>query len=491
MSVQLISYKAETTARKFHRSEAFFRGLMGPIGSGKSVACVNEVLRNAFSQAPNEACIRKTRWAAVRNTYPELKSTTIKTWQDWVPDSICPIVWGAPITGTMRVRLPDNTKVELEILFLALDKPKDVKKLLSLELTGIWFNEAREIPKSVVDAGTGRVGRYPPKREGGPTQKSVIADTNPPDDDHWWYRFAEHDPAPDEVVPTNWEFFQQPPALIEVAGDWHPNPVAENIVNLPGGYSYYLDQLSGKSRDWIKVYVLGQYGTVQDGRPVYPGYNDDIHCAKAPIQAHPKVPLLLGWDFGLTPACIVCQLTPRGRLIVLREFVAERMGLEQLVTQVVKPELKRLYPNHGIGLSVGDPAGNAGSDTDERSCMDVLKANGIRTIPASSNSPMRRIRAVSRQLSVLVDGMPGFQISPECKVLRKGFNGGYKYNRIQISGDERYRDVPDKNRFSHPHDALQYIAMTALASDEREKEKKAAMQNVQQHHRVVVSSAGY
>lgn len=486
---QVIRYKAEPTAKKFHRSTAFLRGLMGPIGSGKSVACVNEVLRNAFNQAPNEAKIRKTRWAAVRNTYPELKSTTIKTWQDWIPDSICPIVWGAPIAGTLRCRLPDGTRVEMEILFLALDKPKDVKKLLSLELTGIWFNEAREIPKSVVDAGTGRVGRYPPKREGGPTQKSVIADTNPPDDDHWWYRFAENDPQADEVVPDNWEFFQQPPALIERGGSWQPNPTAENISNLPGGFSYYLDQLSGKSRDWIKVYILGQYGTVQDGRPVYPGYNDDIHCAKATIPAHPKAPLMLGWDFGLTPACIVCQVTPRGRFIVLHEFVAERMGLEQFVTQVVKPSLRQMYPSHGVALSVGDPSGSSGSDTDEQSCMDVLKKLKIRTIPANSNSPMKRIAAVTNQLNKLVDGMPGFQISPTCRVLRKGFNGGYKYNRIQVAGDERYRDIPDKNRFSHIHDALQYIAMTALDFDERSK-AMSQYQN-QSSTTVAISSAGY
>ena len=38
------------------------------------------------------------------------------------------------------------------IIFLALDQPKDVKKLLSLELTGVFINEAREISKDIVDA---------------------------------------------------------------------------------------------------------------------------------------------------------------------------------------------------------------------------------------------------------------------------------------------------------------------------------------------------
>ena len=41
-----IKYRAEKTALRFHRSEAFVRGLMGPIGSGKSVACTEEIKRD-------------------------------------------------------------------------------------------------------------------------------------------------------------------------------------------------------------------------------------------------------------------------------------------------------------------------------------------------------------------------------------------------------------------------------------------------------------
>jgi hypothetical protein len=40
--------------------------------------------------------------------------------------------------------------------------------------------------------------------------------------------------------------------------------------------------------------------------------------------------------------------------------------------------------------------------------------------------------------------------------LRKGFQGGYQFRRLQVSG-ERYGDKPEKNIYSHPHDALQYV----------------------------------
>ena len=57
-------------------------------------------------------------------------------------------------------------------------------------------------------------------------------------------------------------------------------------------------------------------------------------------------------------------------------------------------------------------------------------------------------------------GEPGFVIDKRCKTLRKGFQGGYKYKRIQVGGsDDRFRDVPDKDKYSHPHDALQYLCL--------------------------------
>jgi hypothetical protein len=39
----------------------------------------------------------------------------------------------------------------------------------------------------------------------------------------------------------------------------------------------------------------------------------------------------------------------------------------------------------------------------------------------------------------------------------KGFISGYHYRRMQVSGESRYDEKPNKNRYSHPHDALQYL----------------------------------
>ncbi len=455
MSDRVRHYFQEPTPARFHVSDKFVRGIRGPFGSGKSVGCVMEIVMRAFRQVAGPDGRRRSRWAIVRNTYGELKTTTIKTWQDWIPDDICPIVYDAPIRGEMTVKQPDGTTVELEVLFVALDRPDHVRKLLSLELTGCWINEARWVPLQILEAMTGRVGRFPAKIDGGSSWSGIIMDTNPPDTDHWWYRFAELE------TPEGWEFFAQPPAIIydNAVGVWKPNPLAENVNNHTNGYEYWLRQVPGKVREWIKVYLCGEYGAVLEGKVVYPEYNDDIHYREAEIAHAANLPLGLGFDFGLTPAVVFGQVTPRGRLIVMDELCAESMGIRQFLRDVVIPLLHTRYKDIRRILVVGDPAGNSRAPTDESTCFDELRAAGFQPTAAPSNAFLPRREAVAGFLTKLVDGQPGFVLGPRCRKLRKGFLGGYNYRRIAVGGADRFKDEPDKNEYSHPHDALQYLAM--------------------------------
>ena len=461
----LIKYRPPgKVAANFHQSEAFVRGLKGPVGSGKSSTCCMEIMRHTLKQVPYNG-VRRARWAVIRNTYPELKSTTIKTWENWFNSDIAPIKWDTPITSTIKIRdCGDGNALELEVVFLALDKASETGKLRSLELTGGWINEASEVPKEVFDMLTQRVGRYPPKTMGGPTHPCVILDTNPPDDDHWYYKFAE------EERPDNWDFFDQPGGLIRVQeGDevWYePNPHAENIFNLTQGYDYYLNMIGGKTDDWIKIFVLGQYGTTADGKPVYPEYNDKIHVASEELEVNPHLPVYLGWDFGLTPACIIGQMTPRGQLVILDELVAEDMGIRQFAGEVVKPLLMNKYAGCRFE-SVGDPAGVARASTDERTCYQELLEVGIASEPADTNDFIPRRESVAFFLTRMAGGEPGFLLSPNCRTLRKGLIGGYRYERLKVAG-ERYRDRPVKDRFSHPHDALQYLCMKARGGNQKQ-----------------------
>ena len=52
--------------------------IMGPLGSGKTYGCIQRLLAQCMEQEPNAQGERLTRWCIIRNTYPDLTSTTMK-----------------------------------------------------------------------------------------------------------------------------------------------------------------------------------------------------------------------------------------------------------------------------------------------------------------------------------------------------------------------------------------------------------------------------
>ena len=422
----------------FYWDDSFVSGIRGPIGSGKSTACAFRPWRHLMQMEPDRRGWRKARWAVVRNTYPELKTTTIKTWHQWFPREMGAWQDEGPPTHVIR-----GDGLDMEVMFLALDRPDDVRKLLSLELTGAWVNEARETPKAIVDGLTGRVGRYP-AGGGNKGWSGVILDTNPPDTDHWWYKLAE------ENCPAEFKFFRQP------AGD---GPDAENLSNLPDGY-YHRASL-GKEPEWVKVYVRGEYGFVQDGKPVYPEFRERLHFAD--VEAVPKWPVHIGLDFGLTPAAVFGQLSPTGAWRWIDEFVCEYAGAKQFAA-LLAAKIKRDFPQFTIGGITGDPSGADGSPADsEMTVFDIMNAelskSNMRAVPAPSNDFTLRREAVSVAMSRIIDGEAGLVIGPKCVQTRKAMAGGYRYKRVQVTGADRFHDKPDKNSFSHPAEAGQYLML--------------------------------
>ena len=453
--------------KNFMKDDTFFRGIRGPVGSGKSVGCCIEVFRRALGQNKGPDGIRKSRWAIIRNTNPQLRTTTIKTWLDWFPEEDWgKFTWSVPYTHHIK-----KGDIDLEIIFLALDRPEDVKKLLSLELTGIWINEARELPKSIIDACTMRVGRFPSMRDGGPSWTGVIADTNAPEEDHWWPIMAGEVPIPDHipreqakmlVTPENWRFYTQPAGMEEVRNeegeleDYIPNKSAENQANMMK--SYYPNLIQGKTKSWIDVYVMNRLGHIQDGKPVYPMFAPDVHVAKEEIPVAAGVPLYVGVDFGLTPAAVFGQKV-RGRWMLHSEIVAIDMGIVRFA-EVMRNELATRFAAAGEVIIYGDPAGDFRAQTDESTPFHILRGAGLRAFPTHSNSVDLRLEAVSSQLTKMVEGKPALLIDRRCPTLIKGFESGYAYKRMEVSG-ERYADKPDKNMFSHVHDAAQYLFLGA------------------------------
>lgn len=484
-------YADVPTVRNFALSNKFIRGLMGPFGSGKSSGCVMEIIRRAKEQVPGKDGIRRSRWVAVRNTYRQLQDTTIRTFHDWIPPQYFG-QWRAQDHDYIITQIPG---CHIEILFRALDRPDQVSNLLSLEVTGAWINEAREVPKAIFEAVQGRVGRFPAVKDGGCTWAGIIMDTNPPDTDSWWYRNFE------ESLNVNGELCNErlcPTCKVPAIKDENIylckthgqiesvecNDAAYHVFNRntdfqqayckthtnialfkqPSGLSrkaenkrflrenYYTNLARGKDPEYIKVYINGDYGFVMDGRPVYHEYADAIHCQE--IKSLPKSTVYVGIDFGLTPAAVYTQMSPTGQWLVLDELCAEDMGIDRFSDQMLQFQSQH-YRSYTFEY-FADPAGNQKAQTDEKTCYQILASKGIYVAPGEQDLTIR-LESVRKPLTTLLGTRPGLLVSPRCKTLRKGFQGGYQFRRLQMS-QERYTEQPDKNEYSHPHDALQYVA---------------------------------
>jgi hypothetical protein len=462
-------YIPSRTGKIFHESANFIDLVIGPYGSGKSTMCAERIVRSACAMPAWSSGRRKSKWIIVRNTSGELYSTTLPTWLAWFGELGDITKRQKPLLTYEHLFNDGHGMIELDLIFLALDREDDVRKIKSLEATGVYINELSEVPQAALSHFKGRVNHRYPSRAfcSEPYYSGIIADTNPPDVDHWIYKTFETQAL------DSYRIFHQPPGLLKDRdGKWRRNADADNAENLAD--DYYLKLAEGQTEDFVKVFCLGEYGSVGFGKRVYPEYNDDLHsCGE--LKEIQGQPIHLGWDFGLTPACVVSQLSERGQFRVLKEYTAEDMGIKTFAESIVLPGLARDFPYCKIGRSVADPSGLKQDEImEELSCIGTLNILGIHTNGARTNAIDPRLGAVRYFLNRMVDGKPGFIISRTgCPILRRGFIKGYVYKRISVSGEERYRDIPHKSPESHPHDGLQYSALewasNEIVADKGEK----------------------
>lgn len=435
-------YQPSPTIKRFQAADAFVRFIRGPVGGGKTTGCCQEIMRRAREQKPNSDGIRRTRWAIIRNTYGMLKDTSAKTWLEWYPEE-----WFGKFNRTQgdmkhHIKLGD---IDCEVLFRALDTPDDVKKVLSLELTGAFVNEVRELPKEIIDALTDRVGRFPPVRDGGATWRGIIGDTNPPDEDHW---FHEMEASP----PPGWAFFVQPGGVVRRDDQWIANPEAENNGNLEA--NYYLTRAAGKRDDYIRVYYGNQFGFVNEGKPVFPEFHDAIHSAKADIPLIPNTPVYIGIGLAQHSGALFGQRRQNGQWILIDELVQEFGGavrFADLLAQKMAADFPAGTRFLVYALRPDDPYGA------EAEQVQILRGRGVVASPCRIHDATLRREAVAGALSRLIGGDPGLLVSPRCRVARKALAGGYSYAPIQGRGEQRYHDEPAKNRYMPIAEAAQYM----------------------------------
>ena len=439
-------YDPIPTLRSFHGCEAPMRCIVGPVGSGKTTAASWELCYYLPKHIFETYGITQTRWVVLRNTYRELEDTTKKTIEYWFD-------WGN-FKAQDNVLLLKFPKWSVEILFRSCDRPGDVAKFKSLELTGYWIDESIEVPDDVKLMLKNRIGRFPPKCP----VRYGIETTNPPDVEESTYhqfKWLTDVPGPvSERVP-----------LVGHYGFWQPP--RENEANLRPRYYDDLIQDYLGNRDWIERYIMGKPGITVRGRQVFNNFNREMHVGKEPLQWPGKrFKMYAGWDnTGNCPAAVFGFIPTAGAFHVMREYHTDRMGIVDFANYVIQDRNAR-FPD-AEWVDYGDPAGDAkfsrvgGGLT---SNADMMRELGIDLMESEQNWEARR-ESVEFQLGRLVSGQPAFQIDPSCTRLINGFLGGYCYPEVGTKG--YHRETPEKNKYSHVHDALQYLMAALLRNRSR------------------------
>lgn len=442
----------------FIGSFASVRMIMGPIGSGKTSLCMWDIVQKSCLQpkSPIDG-YRHAKWAIIRDTYRNLAKTTIPSWNTWFPKSEGKWTGGGagdPAKHELVLNFGGAIgKVKLIVEFIALGENSVEDVMRGWEGTGVYLNEADRLAYEVFTFARGRVGRYPSKAHGGCGWYGVILDMNAPDVDNWTYLVFV------EEKPTSFEFYRQPGGLIKTPEGYRENPEAENIRNLPKGY--YLQQAEGQPDWYIRRMILNEFGYSREGKPVYEEFNDALHVAKADLIAVKGLKLIVGLDAGMTPAASIRQRMPDGQWWGLGELVMEHCGPQNFATEL-NQYLNQVFPGFGrdrIDVFADPSSQFGGDDKDLPWMLSVAKHTGLRIKAAPSNNLHPRLDAVRGPLSRMIDGRkPGYLLSPTCRIMRKAFNSGYQYKRIQGTNGQ-YQDQPLKNEFSHVMDADQYAAL--------------------------------
>lgn len=467
------NYIPTATGRDLHNCGKPLKLLVGPFGSGKSCMCAMDVLISACAQAPAPDGIRYSRVGVIRSSYPELQKTTRKSLLEVLPPECGTInISGSPISGFYTIPLPDGTTVQLELELWAIQTADDCSKLRSCNWTFCWINEATGCAPEVYNMVTSRIGRFPPRQQGGVSNAYTLMDMNYPATGTWLNDFIKH-PEKD------WQVFMQPPAAFKREDAkgmtyYEINPCAENLYNLGAsrpddppdfppeerGKRYYREQIETNLRTGREDVVQNLYCLMDvpiiDGKPVYPNFDKRRHVAANPLVPIPFKNIIIGVDqSGIHPAAVILQ-NQNGFWCVLDELYMDNEGFEQFLYGGLVPLLREKYSTCPVIAAI-DPS-NTRDSWQAITPKERFEAVGITAVTEIDNSPKIRIQCVEHMLNLYTGGL---LISPTCELLIRGFESEYRYRRLRAAGsiDAAYTPQPEKGPASHLQDANQYACL--------------------------------
>jgi len=215
-------------------------------------------------------------------------------------------------------------------------------------------------------------------------------------------------------------------------------------------------------RQWKREYEIDW--TIAEGMPIYADFNRDIHVAKEPLMILKDKAMYRGWDFGLQPACVWCQMDSMGRLNVLRELVTwdgrgeqKAQSIDQLLEPVIilGNELVR-FERHDW-WDYADPAGTQRAQTDERTAFEIMRLKKVFPVAGPMTFQARQA-SMNDILTRTIGGRPKILIDPSCTMIIEGLQGAYKFRQYGSTTVTYTNKLEcEKNAWSHIINALEYV----------------------------------
>jgi hypothetical protein len=434
-NVKTIDYQSHPSAVPFHNSTRQVKALCGPVGSGKTLSAIFEFVL---------LCLEATvpiRGLVLRETQSQIDDSYLRTWNEWLED----VSWYE--SGKERLHLiiasnKDGVTREHELDLRPVRRVQEAQKFMSTEYAFIHLEEV--VPAFDLESGVVGVGLQEGifevallrQRQMGAHRLHIILTFNPPPTSHWAFkRFFK--PTAQELEEQDFALFRQ--------------PANENARNLPKNYYKRLRQQLGP--EMVQRFVDGEPITLYDGDPVYPCIFEKVHVVDE-LETVEGLPLVSGHDFGRTPAGVVAQNVPPGRLLILAELQKWDCGIN-IFCDEWKIMLKELFPDHRWGRGYGDPSGQyARGETDNATAFAIMQSKGF-PMYAGAETFLARRESVFQRATRAYDGLPALLIDrSRCPLLAEAVLGAYRYPKAK--GDKR-TGKPLKNDYSHVANAMEYL----------------------------------
>jgi len=402
-----IKYSPLPSQLHFHRSAARFKGFSGPIGSGKSQALCQEVIKLSYINAGRVGLLGAP-------TYPMLRDATLATLFDILESNSIPYEY---TKGDNVLTMTDS---QSRILCRSVD---EFERLRGTNLAWFALDELTYTPEAAWLVLEGRL------RDPKATHLCGLAVWTPKGYD-WVYR----------------KFVDQPRRNYDttVAKPFENRYLLEQIPD------FYDLLKSSYDEAFFQQEVLGKYLNVQAGL-VYYAFSREEHVTQLEVQ--PGLPLLWALDFNVDPMCSVVAQIKHGTVYVLDEII-----LRHASTLAACEHFYERFSDHSWGIVIyGDASGNTVHTTgtsDYHIVREYFAANYPGTIhykvPKANPSVRDRLTLMNAKLKTAA-GLSHLYVDRKCSELIKDFE------QVCYKLDSTVPDKEKDRRRTHVSDALGYL----------------------------------